>query len=122
PMGSQVGDDHKGHAQVGRHGLEQMLERFNAPGGGAYANDWKWPIHRLPPSARGGTSACDGRIAKFTPRPGKFKAALSPFRCAPRKLQRETTTFAVAAAPRYWPPARRCVAMTCKSTLCRDQG
>jgi hypothetical protein len=47
-MGSQVGDNHKGHAEVGRHGLEQMFERFNAPGGGAYANDGKLPIHRLP--------------------------------------------------------------------------
>src|SRR5262245_55460717 len=99
-MGSQVGDDHKGHAEVGRHGLEQMFERFNAPGGGAYANDGKGLIHRLPPSARGGTSTCDGRIANFTPRPGQFKAPVSPFRCASRMLQRETTTFAVAAAPR----------------------
>jgi hypothetical protein len=47
-MRGEMGDDDEGHAWLGRHGLEQISERFDASRGGADANDGKGVIHRVP--------------------------------------------------------------------------
>ena len=64
PLGSKVRDDDKGHAGLGRHGLEQILQRFDASCGGADANNGKGPIHRLP-RQKGETSLGAGGCAKL---------------------------------------------------------
>jgi len=63
PLRGEVGDNDKGHAGLGRHGLEQILERFDASCGGTYANNGKGLIHRLP-LRKGETSAWGGWLAR----------------------------------------------------------
>jgi hypothetical protein len=48
PFGSEVGDDDKGHARFGRHGLEQLSKHFPASRGGADANNGKARIRGVP--------------------------------------------------------------------------
>jgi hypothetical protein len=56
--GSEVGDDDKGHAGLGRHGLKQIFKRFHASGGGADADYGKWLIHRLSQQGLKGKRVC----------------------------------------------------------------
>ncbi len=82
PLGGEMGDDDKGHAEVGRHGAEQALERLHSSGGGAHANDGKRRVHggpRLPRRRR----QLLGSAAMPEPTPGRARTQSVSLNSAP---------------------------------------